>query len=69
LNSIRSFQTLRLEHWLMIKTKLSAVLLTAAAASVMASQGSYAAVPIPVKSEMMQLVHDEHDLVAECDSQ
>ena len=49
----------------MTKIKLSAALLTAVAASVMASQSGYAAEPVPVTSEMMQLVHDEHDLVAE----
>jgi hypothetical protein len=49
----------------MTQIKLSAVLLTAIAASMMVSQWGYAAEPIPVTSGMMQLVHDEHDLVAE----
>jgi hypothetical protein len=51
--------------WPMTKTKLPTALLTTIAASVMASQWGYAAEPVPVTSEMMQLVHDEHDLVAE----
>jgi hypothetical protein len=50
--------------WPMTKIKLSAALLTAIAASVMASQWGYAAEPDPVTSEMMRLVQDEHDLVA-----
>jgi hypothetical protein len=50
----------------MAKTKLCVGLLTAIAAGVlMASQRSHAAEPIPVTSEMMQVVRDEHDLVTD----
>jgi hypothetical protein len=49
----------------MTKKKLSAVVLASIVATVMASQWGYAAEPVPVTSEAMQLVHDEHDLVAQ----